>query len=648
MKKKISISLFMLISIVMSLNAQVKEVWKTNLDGSIVWQQVNSFGNFLVCTSNELTSINPETGEKVWANKNFANISESQVEQQNGSPLMFIDLNNTISMVEPYSGEVKFNSSVEGFKEILTKEVLFKSNSILIAGNDSKGSPIMLMIDIATGKTIWKIQEKFGKIITVKELSKDELIIVTLFNIYKIKSADGKVIWKSATSKEAEQISSMGALGGLMQGFAEKAASDAQINMQFYMNPSNTIFILGAEVKSERQGTQGSTPVVTYSNSYTAFKVDDGKRVWTNPIEMSGKFGCVEFYEEGFMVLPADGNSTKINCFNMATGTGMWGKKGKGVNVKGSIYSILKVDNGYLIISMWGEKNYLNFLNPAQGLLTFEKSVKINGEVIRTLKSSKGILYITSDEINILNTTTGDLAFEKSVPTSSNLVEQKENTLYVFDTKENLIKSIDIEAGTVKNLTSVELKFEGKEKPSKLEVLKNGIFLSSEQNVALFDFNGALVYKNYYEAPREPGLKRALLLAQGIRAAYIGANAYYAAGKLQSTSAEVKNNDAVTGAIAEGFGKAYESIGNQASDFATKSIQQAFARFKASAQGRDFVIIFSKIDKNNALLKINKITGEIDGSINLGEEKQPVYAVDDVTGQVFLKKGETEVVSYKL
>ena len=154
--------------------------------------------------------------------------------------------------------------------------------------------------------------------------------------------------------------------------------------------------------------------------------------------------------------------------------------------------------------------------------------------------------------------------------------------------------------------------------------------------------------KKYYEAPREPGLKRALLYAQAARAAYISANAYYASGVLQAAAPEIKKEDAFDGAIVEGFGQVYGELGDAASDFAKQSFQQANARFKATSEGRDFIIIFGKIEKDNVLLKVNKDMGEVEGTINLGKEKEPVYAVDDVTGQVFYKTNETQITSYKL
>ncbi|MCK5171074.1 MAG: hypothetical protein KAQ75_14445, partial [Bacteroidales bacterium] len=102
------------------------------------------------------------------------------------------------------------------------------------------------------------------------------------------------------------------------------------------------------------------------------------------------------------------------------------------------------------------------------------------------------------------------------------------------------------------------------------------------------------------------------------------------------------------GAIVEGFGQVYGELGDAASDFAKQSFQHANARFKATSEGRDFIIIFGKIEKDNVLLKVNKDMGEVEGTINLGKEKEPVYAVDDVTGQVFYKTNETQITSYKL
>lgn len=649
MKNKLTLffGMISLIILTQNLTAQVNQTWSKNLNGVVLWQQVTSLGNFFVCTTDEFVAMNPESGEKLWANANFAGISSAQMEEMSGSPLISISLDQTIYLVDPYAGDIKFNSTKAGISELQTKQVLYKANGILAAGKTANGDPIMLMVDMASGEIIWKIEEKFGRIVTLNELSDKELLIVTLFKNYKIKSETGEIIWKNSTSKEAEQLDNMGAFGSLLAGVAEQAVADEDFVIYFYKHPTENIFVIAAENKSESQTSSGATSI-SYTNNYTAFNLSDGSRLWDEPIEMNGQLGTLAFYDNGIVILPNDGNRTKINFFDLQTAESKWGKKGRGITIKGGIYKHLRTKSGYLLMSQSGDKNYLNFLDAAQGIVTFDKPVRIDGEVVATMESNKGILYVTTQEVNILNSATGELLFDKSIQTSPTLTEQKDNKLYVFDRKEGLVKLIDINSGAVQTISNEELRFEGKEGPDNLELREKGIFISSEQNVAMFDYNGSKVFQKYYEAPREQGLKRALLYAQAARAAYISANSYYAAGVLQSAAPDVKEEDAFSGAVVEGFGTAYEELGDAATDFAKQSFQQADARFKATAEGRDFMIVFGKIEKDNALLKVNKDTGELEGTINLGKQKEPVYAVDDVTGQVFYKTSENEITSYKL
>ena len=72
------------------------------------------------------------------------------------------------------------------------------------------------------------------------------------------------------------------------------------------------------------------------------------------------------------------------------------------------------------------------------------------------------------------------------------------------------------------------------------------------------------------------------------------------------------------------------------------------ARMKATQSGRDFMFIMSKQDKDIVLLKVSKLTGKIEGKIDLGKDREPIYAVDDITGQVYYLTGENELTSYQV
>ena len=98
--------------------------------------------------------------------------------------------------------------------------------------------------------------------------------------------------------------------------------------------------------------------------------------------------------------------------------------------------------------------------------------------------------------------------------------------------------------------------------------------------------------------------------------------------------------------MVQGFGEAYAQLGDAATDFARQSFKRANARFKATSDGRDFIIILSQVEKGNALLKINKETGEVMGEISLGKERNPIYAVDDITSQVYLNTDPITIKSF--
>lgn len=638
---KISVILLTIFFVVTQSNAQVDEVWRKDFGSEILWQEVTSLGDLIVCTQTSLSKINPGNGEVIWENQDFGNISRNDYEQMSNSPFISINKGNAVYMLESFGGKVVFDSEKAGISKITSNYFLYKNNGILISGDKTESSdPIMLMVNISSGKINWKIEEKFGRIVSVNEPSDSEILVVTLFDNYKINSSNGEIIWKNANSAEAEQMEGMGALGGLMKSFAENVAEDMDFDIRYYEHPNKEVFYIGSG--KENESSQG---IVSYTNAYYAYDVNEGKRLWEKPLELNGNIGQVYFHNEGLIVLPDNGNRTKINMFDYKSQTGKWGKKGKGITIKGGIYSYVDTDEGILLVTSSGESNFLNLLDPTQGMLVFEKPVKIKGSVIGTVSTPKGVLYITGQEINILDNL-GSLLLGKSIPTNPALTAIVDQKIYVFDTKENLVKSIDLNTAAVANLNSTPIKFEGKEKPKKIEVTENGIFINSDQNVALVSYDGEIIFNEYYPAPREPGLKRALMYAQAVRAAYIGANAYYASGVLSSAAHEVKEEDAVAGALVEGLGDMYGQLGDAATDFAKNAFKQASARFKATSEGRDFMIILTKDDKSNALIKVDKNSGKSSGRIDLGKEKKPEYAVDDITGQVFYKTSNSEISSY--
>lgn len=361
------------------------------------------------------------------------------------------------------------------------------------------------------------------------------------------------------------------------------------------------------------------------------------------------KVGTLIFEDQQIIVLPDDGGKTVINAYDRNTGEAQWGKKGRGIKLKGGVYDYVPVEGGYLLISGSSDKSFLQYLVPS-GELPFDKPIKIGGQVVKTFSSPKGIAFATTQEFDILDPAEGELLMKKSIATKATLVEPlaDEKAVLVFDLKDEILRKIDLNSATEVAFTEEEIQFDGREDAERLTIDADGYLLTSSQNIGRYSTDGTVQFANYFKAPGESGLRKALLLAQAARAAYISASSYYAAGTLNNAVDEVSQEDAVAGAVVQGFGQVYQELGDQASAFAKQSFEQATARFKATQEGRNFRIVLANMDKSNALLQVSHSTGKVMNEINLGKEKEAQYAVDDVIGMVFVRQGDNRIAAYNL
>ncbi len=628
---------------------QVEVKWNKQLRSTILWQEVSSLGNLIVSSEEALMGINAETGDITWSKNEHAALQRHMYRELPNSPFFTVETNNNIILFDQITGDEVFNSGKTGIADIKDYFLLYNSDAILIAGSDPDGEPVMLSVKMSDGSISWSLKEKFGRIIAANELGNDELLIVTLFNNYKLDASTGHIHWKEVNSKETAQINKMGAFGDLMKAAAENLTSDMDIQLNYYRRPGSDVFYLGAQ--NEHQSTTTSSsgePTINYTNNYSAYKISDGSLLWDDDLEVKGMLSHVAFMDNGLLILPDDGNRTKINLFDYETKAGLWGKKGRGIAIKGGIYDYLDSGEGILLVSRTSSNNFLNYLDPKAGVITFEKPVKVDGSVVGIVPLANSILYITTESMNILDPSTGVLKWKKSIQTSPDLTAEYEGRIYAYDYKSGTVKVVDMETEAVIDLSSATVEFEGKETPRKLEVLEDGVFLHSDQNVAKIGFDGTLKFNEYYPAPREAGWKRALLYASSIRAAYIGVNSYYVAGSMAYIEDDVRKEDAVAGEMVAQVGDAYGELGNEAASYAGAAFRQANARKKATQSGRDFMFIMSKNDKDIELLKVSKTTGKVEGEIALGKDREPIYAVDDITGQVYYLTGEEELTSYQV
>jgi outer membrane protein assembly factor BamB len=652
--------------------------WSAKFKSPINWQRVHSLGYLIVSNNDGLYGVNPTDGKILWENKSFPALNPANFEEVAGTEFVTIayktDNSSTIPMqaiIEVVSGKVLFDSQKESIG-VLSRHVLPSAGKLLVIGMRPKNLVASLfMYDIATGQQVWANDDLFkaekseakgllGKLQNLGtelsslqaltsepyELDQNSMLLTHPNYVIRLNSSNGQVTWKNKI-----QPSKHG---------------------QVYFSPyKKGIVYVGTDIESSTgsgftSGTSSAQkePQKFYYNLYYAFDVATGTPVWKQPAKENDLLNQVIPHEKGLIICPRSSQKPTINLVNYETGETVWGKKGKGIKAEGSVVSYIPTEKGILITTAFdnawnskAEEYYLNILDPATGTLKYEKSVKLKGDLIRSELTPKGLLFVTTKEVNILDTNTGTLLWPSSIeagnPFNSDKVrpfptgDNGAGKLFVYSPKEKAVFEVDKQAGTSKKMTTAKIEFEGKEIPRSIDVVSDGIIMTSEQNIMKLGFDGLAKYYKYYPAPREPALMRALLAAQAVRAAYIGAAAgAYSAAFAQGAQ---KATDPGAKAVGQEFSKGFAELSDAGFAYSASAMKQFNARYKASQSTPNFVMMMTQQEKKgNQLIQVSKANGELMNAIDIKNDKEPEYDVDQIYNYVYYRVNPGEIVCYKL
>jgi outer membrane protein assembly factor BamB len=655
--------------------------WSAKFTSPINWQRIHSLGTIIVSTNNALYGVNPADGTIAWENKSFAALNPSMMEEVAGTEFLTVtykvDQKSSIplqAIIKVLDGKVLFDSQKEGIG-VLSRHVLAQSGRLLILGakqgvelKDLVAS--VFMYDIQSGKQLWVNDQLFkpeaakskgflGKLETfgaqmsgLQKLTSEpvevdnEFVLIThpMF-VMKLKSATGELAWKNAIQPSLK---------------AKVFFSPYKKDVTFVGVESETQSGSGFTTTS---GNQTGQPTKYYINQYYAFNSSTGAPLWTQPAKEEDHLNQVIPMEKGFIVCPLSSQKPTVNFIDYQSGLTTWGKKGKGNKAQGSVVSYIPTEKGILMTTAFdnawnnkAEEYYLNVLDPATGLFKYEKSVKLKGDLVYSELVPKGLLFVTKREINILDINTGTLVWPNSIEAGGQSfgdkvrpfpVGQKGDKAYVYSPKEGGIIEVDKVAGTSRKLTSAKITFEGKELPGFIDVANDGLVVYSEQNIMKVDASGNLGYAKYYPAPREPALVRALYAAQAVRAAYIGAAA--AAYSAAFADASQKTTDPTGKAVGKELSKGFADLSDAGFNYSSQAMKMFNARYKASQATPEFMIMMTKQEKKgNQLVQLSKSNGEILRAIDIKNDKEPEYDVDQIFNHVYYRVSPTEIVCYKL
>ena len=670
---------FLVFACIMQLSfAAIQPSWKLAFNNDVNWQKVTNLGYLIVNTPDGLFGIDPEKGETMWNIKELGTLPSSSFEPVTGTQFFKITTMSgetaKVRIINPIDGKTLFNSADEGVNKLLSYHTLAQSNQLLVVAiKTGNSSASLLMYDIENGTKLWDNDELFkvevntglkgglgsfanklasdigssmnamGLTSEPVELDAETMILAHPNFIYSIKTVSGEANWK----------------------FAMQSSTASNI---YFKGENKDVIYVSTEVEEESSMTSSSSstgePTIYYYNLIYALDAAKGTNNWKEPFKAKGQINTVIMEESGIIVCPR-ASKPAINLIDYATGTGQWGKKGKGVKIKGTMVSYEAIDGQYAITTGFdnaftnaGEEYYLNVLDPKTGALKFDKYEKLKGDLRKTELVDKGMLYITSREVNILDLSTGENVFPKSIEAAKPLdpakydpakhglpIDEKGDILYVFSSKDNVLYEVNKKAATQKALSG-KISFEGKEEPTGVEIVEDGILLISDQNIMKLDKAGKQVYHSYFPAPKLPGLMKALHAANAVRAAYIsvGAAAYSAA----FADAAANADDALTQEVAGAFSEGYGELSKQGVAVTKQSAEMVFKRFKASSQSPNYVFILSEPEKKHYYIyQVNKADGQKAQEIDLAKDREPSYEVDQVYSYIYYRLGDKEIVCYK-
>lgn len=618
--------------------------WTAKPGGTIAWVRSTSAGNLIASTSEGLKGIEAESGAVLWTVARLANAPESGFKELEGSPFLALasaDGKDPVVIVEPFSGAVLFSAADAGIAEVGRQWFLYDLGVIVVAGKKAGGERLMLCVDMGTGQVRWSKDGELGRITGCASDGKAGILVSSMFFCYNLDAKTGGEVWKKSADPAAEK---MGALMGLLEsGAINLGQDDAEMQAHLITTdkaPGRVVMVVQRTNRAESTDSKGNkTTTITHATFITAFNNADGSYPWSEVQEYNFQLGTVVPLDQGLLV--GAGNNRSVVLIDYATGKGLWGKKGKGINTNsGSLNGAVAVGDRILLTS--GGSKAVAMLHDAQGEERWPKAVKLKGGIRSVKFIGDAIAIASAEEIDVVDQATGASRIGGAVKTGGDLSALDGNNLYFFNGKDGLVYRMAKEGGIAQALTSVPLVFEGKEAPARLELVAEGVLLMSDQNLALFDLQGAKVYQQHFPAPREGGLRKALLYASAVRAAYYTAQFGYASAAFGAAaqSIEVQDaNSAIGKELTSGVSDMYGQAASAGMDATKRFMQQASSRFKATQESAGMQYILTQKGKQeHSLEAVNKADGKVVKSVPLGEDKQPVYTVDAITDVVYLVK----------
>jgi outer membrane protein assembly factor BamB len=639
--------------------------WTLKVKGDIRWQQVTPAGALLVSTDAALVAVDTEHGQILWEKPELGGLSAESIRMVEGSLLMEATRPGLLLIFDPMTGAIVFDSRRLNLAQIVTRRVLPQSGTLLVHGNRAGGPSVVALYDLVTGEQRWTNEALFeqaepkkrgfgalmqglqrtaaeGSALEVLQAGPDMIVVHTLIGLRALDARTGAVRWSAA-----------------VQATSRWAQSPRHVRLYPSLNKPDRIY-------------------ASFDDHLMVYSLADGQALWAKPASVEGNIRDIVQHPAGIIMLPEappEGEPTHSRrVINGVVQTGLNVARyedgamiaAKPLRMHGNVTDTMIAGDTVVLAVDAESRTFVNVLDVATATLRLKKDVKIKGQLSYAELTPAGLLYVSrpdatiNAEVNIIDLATGEQKFKDAIESGKPLsaddyeagryylhhtVEGK--TLYVFANRDHRLYAVDREAGTFRTL-GTEIKMQGGEDPTDMEIRPAGIVLIAPQNLVLVARDGQVKQQVYYPAPQLPGLVRALYAVNAVRAGLYGAaaSAYGDAFAQASQKTSDPNGRYVTAQLAT----VYSQSGAQLTGYSRQSAALATKRFKASltVSGSVFMLTRAPDGNGNVLLEIDKDSGQPRARVDLGKEREPVYAVDDVAGMLFLRTAPGTLVGYRL
>jgi outer membrane protein assembly factor BamB len=580
------------------------------LDGKINFMKLTDAGVLLIANGDGLAGIRPRESKLVFDFKDYGSVKEEELQFVPNSPYVIItqggllQMSSKKSIVDYVSGLKIFDSKEKDWKQTYSINVFVEDKLILVYGQ--RKTLEIGVYDMLTGKeknTINIIEP--GKVTMGNVglsgsiyLNNDKLYIPTAKQLlcYNIKT--GAKIWES----KKDDITWI--------------TTDTSGQNIYTFEVTN-----GGDTKINKVG-------------------NDGRVLWKDDQKVKGAVSRFEILPQGLVVVSdvtpkgesvfAANAESKIMLFDANTGNDLWDKAPK---TKGYVQHFYVMEDGILYGIQSGGINKISF----DGTPLFKKPLKTGENIHIMALTPKGVIYITDEDANIIDLKTGEsiwdkpIKFKRAQEVTSTYDEARKR--YLISTGSEII-AIAENSGDVSELASY--KFEEKEAPTDFSIRKEGLLLTSSQNMMMLNFDGSEKFHEYYKSPSRSTFGKIMG----------GITAVASTTLMVASAAKARAN---TNSLGQYNREGREA--NRAADMfagiSGASFEYMSKRFKASSATKDAQFILTKLNDGVGLIVVNKDSGKSEKEIVL-KDKKPEYIVDDFGGVLYYRANGSTIQAFDL